>query len=539
MTCDGCSPPEAPPRRSSNSSASAPERALAGSASRPVTAEEGCAMTHSRPRIVLLFAALSLVTLLTSLSQHLFVPALPVIAAELDGLEQMSWVIVAFILASIPTMPIFGKLSDVFGRRALIVIGIAIFTAGSLAGALAPTMEWLIFARVLQGAGSGALVILPQAAVADVVPARQRGLYAGILSTVFAAASIAGPFVGGLLAQGPGWRWGFWLNVPLGVIALLSTAFLLRLPKPERSGRVRIDYAGMALISVATTALALVTTWGGAAYEWTSPQIVGIAAVGLGAAIALPFVERRAAQPVLPLTLFRDADFVFTSVAAIGLAMAMFAFLGYLPTFAQMTLGARPADAGLVMIPMAVGTLLGSTASGQIVARTGRYKLVLIVAAVIVAAGAGLMAATVHDSAIWVIAAAGGIVGFGIGSSFGNIVLAVQNAFPHAIVGVATAATSLFRQIGGMFGTSLVGAMFVRGLSERLVERLPEGQLADIGTSPAPDVVHALPDGVQDVVIGAFTDAMLPVYLLMTIVALVAAGVLGFIRPRALAEAIE
>lgn len=493
----------------------------------------------TRARLTLLFVALSLVTLLTSMSQHIFVPALPEIASELGDLSQMSWVIVAFILASIPTMPIFGKLSDMFGRRSMLIVGIVIFTAGSLLGAVAPTMGWLITGRVLQGIGSGALVILPQAAVADVVPARQRGLYAGILSTVFAASSIIGPFVGGLLTEGPGWRWNFWLNVPVGVIAAVGCFFLLKLPRPKPSSSAHLDYGGMALVSVATICLALVTTWGGIDYAWTSPVILGIAAVGVAAIAVFPLVERRAQNPVLPLSLFTERDFVLTSLSSIALAMVMFTFLGYLPTFVQLSLGADPAEGGIVMIPMAIGTLIGSTVAGQIVARSGRYKAVLVVAAVVVACGTGVMIATVHDSSLWIAAASGGIVGLGLGSSFGNIILIVQNAFPHAILGVATAATSLFRQIGGMFGTSLVGAMVVRGWSSRLEDRLPEDVIAEIGTSPAPQEVGALPPEVGDLVIKSYNDAMLPIYVLMAALTLAAAVVTLFLRPRKLSESIE
>ncbi|MCS5736079.1 MFS transporter [Herbiconiux daphne] len=429
------------------------------SAARPVPAPP------SRTRVVLLFVALGFVTLLASLSQHLFVPALPLMVAELDAGSSSSWVIVAFILASIPMMPIFGKLSDVFGRRALLLVAVALFTAGSLVGAFAPDMGWLIVGRVLQGAGSGGLVILPQAAIADVVPARQRGRYSGILSAVFAASSVAGPFVGGLLAQGPGWRWGFWINLPLGVLAGLGVLLLLRIPRPASSRRVVVDIAGMVLISVITVALALVTTWGGVVHPWNSPIIIGIAAAGLLALIAFPLVERRVPSPVLPLLLFRDRTFVVTGLASMGIAVVMFSFLGYLPTFVQAQLGASPSAAGLAMIPMAIGSLLASTASGQIVARTGRYKLVLVISALVVAVAPATLAALPDDPTLTTAAVAGGVVGLGLGGCFSNIVIVVQNAFPHAIVGVATAATSLFRQVGGMFGTALVGALFLQGLS--------------------------------------------------------------------------
>ncbi|MFT4306592.1 MAG: MDR family MFS transporter [Microbacterium sp.] len=489
-------------------------------------------------RLALLFVSLGLVTLLSQLNTTVFTPALPALVADLDGLDEMPWVIAAYMLASIPTMPVYGKLSDVFGRRPLLVVSIAAFAAGSAMGALAPDMGWLIAGRIVQGVGSGGLTVLPMAALADILPARRRGFYAGILTAVSTLASLLGPFAGGLLAQGPGWRWTFWLNVLLGAVAAIGVIALLRIPVRRRPERVRIDVGGMALISVATTSLALITIWGGSTYAWGSPVTVGLIVLGAGAVVAFVIVERRVANPVMPLVLFRDRNFVLTSIASVGIGMQMFATIAYLPTYVQMTFGASAAQAGLLMIPMSGGTLLAGTVSGQLVARTGRYKPYPILGTLLIAAGmSGLASLTPQTSLVW-IGIAVGLVGLGLGCCFQNLILIVQNSFPHAIVGVATAGSSLFRQIGGMFGTSLVGAIFIHGLSDLLEERLPSAALAEIGTSPSPEAVQELPSALRELVVASYNDALVPVYLLMVPVALAAAVALCFVKAKPLAETI-
>ncbi|MFT4259364.1 MDR family MFS transporter [Microbacterium sp.] len=488
--------------------------------------------------LALLFVSLSLVTLLSQLNTTVFTPALPVLVADLDGLDEMPWVIAAYMLASIPTMPVYGKLSDLFGRRPLLIVSIAAFVAGSTMGALAPDMGWLIAGRIVQGIGSGGLTVLPAAAMADILPARRRGFYAGILMAVSTLASLLGPFVGGVLAQGPGWRWTFWINVILGAVAAIGVLVLLKIPRPRRTEAVRIDVAGMALISIATTSLALITIWGGIQYPWTSPMILGLIGLGVAAVVAFAIVEGRVASPIMPVRLFRDRNFVLTSIASVGIGMQMFATIAYLPTFLQMTFSLSPAEAGLMMIPMSGGTLLSGTLTGQLVARTGRYKLYPIIGTLLIAVGmGGLSLLTPQSSLLWV----GGsvaLIGLGLGSCFQNLILIVQNSFEHAIVGVATAGSSLFRQIGGMFGTSLVGTIFIGGLSALLAERLPADALDALGASPSPEAVRALPEGLRTLVVDSYNDALTPVYLLMVPIVLAATVALSFVKAKPLAETI-
>ncbi|MBO1901316.1 MFS transporter [Leucobacter weissii] len=489
--------------------------------------------------LALLFVSLGLVTLLSQLNTTVFTPALPVLVADLDGLGEMPWVIAAYMLASIPTMPIYGRLSDALGRRPLLLFAIAAFVIGSVIGAVAPDMSWLIAGRVVQGIGSGGLTVLPAAALADILPARRRGFYAGILAAVSTLASLLGPFIGGVLAQGPGWRSTFWLNVALGVVASIGVLTLLRIPRRPSPASLRIDVWGMALISIATTSLALTVVWGGSAYAWDSAMMLGLIAVCLAAIIIFVVVERRARHPILPVELFRDRNFVLTSAASIGIGMQMFATIAYLPSYLQMVFGASPAEAGLLMIPMSGGTLLASTLTGQLISHTGRYKIYPILGTLLIAVGMiGLSSMTPDSSLVWICGSVG-LIGLGLGGCFQNLILIVQNSFPHGIVGVATAGSSLFRQIGGMVGTSLAGTVFVGGLTRNLDDRLPAVARAAIGDSPSPDAVAALPADLGELVIASYNDALTPVYALMVPIALAAALALCLVRAEPLAETID
>ncbi|ALJ21939.1 MDR family MFS transporter [Microbacterium sp. No. 7] len=465
--------------------------------------------------VVVLFCSLAAVMLLASLNQTVFAPALPSIVADLDGLDAMPWVIAAFLLGSVVTMPLYGKVSDVFGRRPLLLVAIGLFTAGSAVGALAPGMAWLIAGRALQGLGAGGLVILSQAAIADVVPARERGRYQGIMSSVFAVASIAGPLVGGWLVEGPGWRWTFWMNVPLGVLAAAAVVLLLRLPRPARPPDARVDVAGTLLLAVATTAVALFTVWGGSAYAWGSPQILALIATAVAAAAALVLVERRVRDPLLPPWLFRERNFVLPTFAALCLGVAMFGVVGYLPTFLQLSLGYGAAEAGALMIPMAACMLVGSIVSGQIVARTGAYRWFPICGGLLVALGLLLLSTLRPGVPAALICVYEGLIGVGIGFSLGLLVLIVQNAFPHAVVGTATGATSLFRQIGGMLGIAVVGSVFTTRVAMLLAER-----------------------GERDAVADVYGDALAPVYAVLALLGVAASVASWFVRRAPLAETV-
>lgn len=505
---------------------------------RPAT-ETAPADPHARRTLVLLFITLMVVMLLASLSQMVLSSALPTLVGELDGVEHLSWVITAYLLASTVTMPIYGKVSDLLGRKPLLIVAVLLFIAGSVLGGLATDMTSLITARAVQGLGGGGLMVLSQAAIADVVPARERGKYMGILGGVFALSSVAGPLLGGWFTEGPGWRWTFWMNVPLGLIAVVAIIVLMRIPAPQREGRVRIDVLGMALLVVATTALVLIATWGGSQYDWTSPEIIELAGVAFVAAVLFVIVERRAADPAIPMHLFGDRNFVLATVAGLLVSVAMFGAIGYLPTYFQMSVGATATEAGLLMIPMMASLLITSIVSGAIISRTGRYKLIPVLGTIVLAIGLGLLSSVTIDTPVAVVCAYMAVIGIGLGTSMQVMTLVVQNSFSHREVGTATAAHNFFRQVGGSLGSAIVGSVFVARLTELLLERLPEGATNGGGTgSLTPGLVASLPDALRIPIITSYNEALMPIFLGVVPLALVAVVLLAAIVEKPLATTI-
>jgi len=494
--------------------------------------------TGTDRNITLLFGALLVSMLLASLSQTVLSSALPTIVGELHGVEHMTWVITSYLLASTIVMPVYGKISDSFGRRPVLLAAIVLFVVGSIYGALAQDMTALIIARVIQGLGGGGLMILSQAAIADVIPARDRGRYMGILGAVFAVSSVAGPLLGGFFTEGPGWRWAFWINVPLGVLAVVATAILLRLPAKNNATRPRIDYLGMATLGLATTAIVLVATWGGSTYDWISPEILGL----IGGAIVLAglfvLIESRAAEPIMPLMMFRDRNFNLTTVGALLISIPMFGAIGYMPTYLQMATGATATEAGLLMIPMMGALLATSVLTGQLVSKTGRYKLPPIIGSVVMAAGLLLLSTITVDSPVWVICVAIGVIGLGLGASLQILTLIVQNSFPHTMVGTATASNNYFRQVGGSLGSAVVGSVFAARLTSLLAERLPASGSSDTH-SLTPAMVAELPAELHDPIVLSYNEALMPIFVVLVPLAIAAAVVLSFITEKPLATHIE
>ena len=355
-------------------------------------------------------------------------------------------------------MPVYGKLSDQFGRKPFLIFAIVSFMVGSVVGALAQDMNWLIFARALQGLGGGGLMILSQAVIADVIPPRDRGRYMGIIGGVFAFSSVAGPLIGGWITEGPGWRWAFWLNLPLAVLSILAVIFLL----PHRPFRDRekhnIDYLGSLILMAGTSALVLATIWGGNQY--------------------------RAAEPVMPMYLFKNRNFVLTLGASLALGVAMFGAVEYIPTYLQMALGVSATVAGLLMIPMMGVMLVVSIVTGRLVSKTGRYKGYVTSGTAIVALGLFLLSTVTIDTPTWLFCVYLGVMGAGLGMSMQFLTLIVQNAFPVSVVGTATAANNFFRQVGATVGASLVGGLLLFFIRE-------DALATTLETEPAVDVARA------------------------------------------------
>jgi EmrB/QacA subfamily drug resistance transporter len=507
----------------------------------PKSAAELESDAAAKRHILLIFAGLMVTMLLASLDQTIFSTALPTIVGQLHGVDEQLWVTTSYILASTIMLPVYGKLGDLIGRKGLFIGAISIFIVGSIVGGLAGDMPQLIVGRAIQGLGGGGLMLLSQAIIADVVPARQRGRYMGVMGGVFALSSVAGPLLGGYFTDGPGWRWGLWMNVPLGILAIVSAVAFLHLPKNTK-GRPTIDYAGMVLLALASTGIVLTTVWGGTTYKWDSLEILSLIVGTVIAAVAFVLVERRAAEPIMPLHLFRQLNFNLTTVAGLIIGIAMFGALGYLPTYLQMVTGVNATQAGLLLIPLMAGLLVTSIGSGQFVSKTGRYKALPIIGTAITAGALALLSTMTPTMPVWQICAYLAIMGIGLGMAMQILILIVQNTFTNAEVGTATASNNYFRQIGASIGSAVVGSIFVANLKHLISTRLPSTGAASAGgslNSFTPEKVQALPEAIKNVIVGAYNDALTPVFLYMVPLMLIATVLLFFVKEKALATTIE
>lgn len=492
--------------------------------------------TEDRPMttsaIVLLFVGLMIAMFMFSLNQTVLATALPTIVGELDGVDQMLWVSTAFMLASTITMPIYGKVGDLFGRKPLFMFAICCFLAGSALALVAEGMSMLILGRVLQGIGGGGMMILSQSIIASVVPARERGKYMGIMGSAFAVSSVAGPLIGGWLTEGPGWRWAFAINFPLGILALIAAAVFLKVPKRAHGPRPKVDGAGMLLISIVTSAIVLTSAWGGHDYDWDSWQIISLIVVGALAAIAFVVVETKVSEPIIPMFLFRNRDFLLCTAAGLFIGVAMFGVLSYMPTYLQMVHGIDATVAGLMMVPMMGTMLISSTVIGFVVARTGRYRIYPLVGILLIGLSLALMSQLRADSSEWETIWHLALLGLGLGLSMQTLVLVVQNAFPVSMVGTATAANNYFRQVGATLGMALIGSVFTQRLLENIETGLA-GLSAKAGDQPlpavsstglTPGVVADMPEPVHSLIVGSYNDALVPLFLWVAPLA-----VLGFV----------
>lgn len=362
----------------------------------------------------------------------------------------------------------------------------------------------------------------------------------GVMGGVFALSSVVGPLLGGWFTDGPGWRWTFWINLPIGALAVLAAIFYLKLPRYNQ-GRPRLDWGGMVLVTVATTALVLVTTWGGGTYAWTDPVILGLIGVFVLSSAAFVLVEMRAAEPLIPMSLFRERNFVLTTVAGLFIGVAMFGALGYMPTYLQMSFGLDATVAGLAMIPMMGAMLLTSTVSGGLVSKYGRYKWYPVTGAVVIAGSLVLLSIMSPDQPLWLACTYMGLLGLGLGLSMQNLVLIVQNTFPITMVGTATASNNYFRQIGATLGSSLVGSLFATRLANLMAGRLPAEGAGQLGSAESltPAAVSQLPDPLHEVVVTAYSDALTPIFLWIAPLGVAAAVLLMFVHEKPLSTRIE
>jgi EmrB/QacA subfamily drug resistance transporter len=434
---------------------------LAAAALPPTDAAPG------RPRDVLAaFSGLMIALLLAALDGTIVATALPTIVRELGGLERLSWVVTAYLLAQTVVTPLYGKLGDIYGRKRVLQVAILLFLAGSALCGLSGGMAQLIAFRALQGLGGGGLLVTAQAVIADLVPPRERGRYQGLFGAAFGVASIAGPLLGGYFTTHLSWRWIFYVNLPLGAAALL--VLRATLPAQRRHEHHRIDYAGAASLALLLSGIVLVTDLGGSALAWSSPALLGVAAATGLAGGAFILAERRAAEPVLPLSLFASRSFAVATSVGFSVGFALFGSVTYVPLYLQVVKGSTPTASGLQMIPMMAGMLLASIASGQVISRSGRYKVFPLLGTAIMSAGLFLLSRLDAGSGLPAIMAILLLLGLGLGLIMQVLVIAVQNTIDYERLGVATSGATLFRLVGGSVGTAVLGAIFTARLGHRM-----------------------------------------------------------------------
>jgi EmrB/QacA subfamily drug resistance transporter len=484
----------------------------------------------SRRAVLVTFSGLLLAMLLASLDQTIVSTALPTIVGDLGGIDQLSWVVTAYLLSATVTIPLWGRMSDLYGRKRLFQAAIAVFLVGSALSGAAQSIGELIAFRAVQGLGAGGLMTLAMAIVADIISPRERGRYQGYIQMVFVVASVAGPLLGGLFADHLSWRWVFSVNIPIGVVAL--TVISATLPLTATGRRPRIDWLGAALLAGAITAILLVTTWGGREYPWDSVEVVGLAVAGIAMLVGFVARERRAPEPILPLRLFRDPVFDVVSAVLFLTTCAFFAAIVFTPLYLQVVTGASATDSGLLLLPMLLAATASTAISGRLISRTGHYKRFPVAGLLIMSAGLFLLSRMDTDTPRATTALYMVVFGLGFGMVSQVLTVAIQNAVERRDIGIATGSANLFRALGGSVGVALFGAIFAAGLDTWLPRSVPPGaggvDAQSLQASPAG--LAAAPAAVRDGIAEAVSHSLHTVFLVATPIALLGFAVVLLLR---------
>ncbi|MFJ9802479.1 MDR family MFS transporter [Streptomyces wuyuanensis] len=434
--------------------------------------------TAPRPRSVrVVLLALMIALLLAMLDNMIIGTAMPTIVGELGGLAHLSWVVTAYTLATAASTPIWGKLGDMYGRKGVFLTSIVVFLIGSALSGMAQDMGQLIGFRAVQGLGAGGLMVGVMAIIGDLIPPRERGRYQGMMAGVMALAMIGGPLAGGTITDHWGWRWSFYINLPLGAVALAMLGVVLHLPKRDRTARVRVDYLGAALLTVGITAIVLVTTWGGTEYAWDSAVIMELIAIGVAALVGFLFVETRVAEPIMPLHIFRSRNFTLMSVIGFLTGFVMFGAVLFLPLFQQSVQGASATNSGLLLLPMLLSMMVVSLIAGRVTTSSGKYKIFPIIGSALMVAGLYLLAQMDTGTSRLTSGLYMAVLGAGMGFLMQITMLVAQNSVEMKDMGVASSATTLFRTLGSSFGVAIMGALFTSRVQDEMSAR---------GGSPAP-----------------------------------------------------